>query len=99
MLLLQVGAHIYAKATFIVFIIVMTVLVSILISFFIVGPIVVTLPVSYVLNNTEQSTANYSGFQLRTLEGNLLRKYWTCLMCWLDFFIGYDDLVYVLNLY
>uniref|UniRef100_A0A3Q4BTL7 Solute carrier family 12 member 9 n=1 Tax=Mola mola TaxID=94237 RepID=A0A3Q4BTL7_MOLML len=70
-----VGAHIYAKATFIVFIIVMTVLVSILISFFIVGPLVVTLPVSYVLNNSGQSTANYSGFQLRSLEGNLLRNY------------------------
>lgn len=82
---LQVGAHIYAKATFIVFIIVTTVLVSIFVSFFIVGPLVVTLPDSSVLNGTSQSTANYSGFQLHTLEGNLLRKCWTCcLMPWFD---------------
>lgn len=75
---LQVGAHIYAKTTFIVFIIVTTVLVSIFISFFIVGPLVVTLPVSSVLNGSGQSTVNYSGFHLHTLEGNLMRKCWKC---------------------
>lgn len=68
------GAHIYAKATFIVFIIVLTVLASIFISFFTVGPRVVTLPESSVFNGTSQSVANYSGFRLRTLESNLLRK-------------------------
>uniref|UniRef100_H3CGQ7 Solute carrier family 12 member 9 n=1 Tax=Tetraodon nigroviridis TaxID=99883 RepID=H3CGQ7_TETNG len=57
-----VGAHIYAKATFIVFIIVTTVLVSVFISFFIVGPLRVTLPVDSVLNGTSHNTANYSGF-------------------------------------
>lgn len=78
---LQVGAQIYAKATFIVFIIVTTVLVSLFISFFIVTPLEVTLPDSSVLNSTRHSTANYSGFQLRTLEGNLLCMCWTrCLM-------------------
>nr|XP_046265288.1 solute carrier family 12 member 9-like isoform X2 [Scatophagus argus] len=70
-----VGAHIYAKATFIVFIIVTTVLISIFISFFIVGPIVVILPDSSVFNSSGLSTANYSGFQLHTLERNLLSNY------------------------
>uniref|UniRef100_A0A8C4DFE0 Solute carrier family 12 member 9 n=1 Tax=Dicentrarchus labrax TaxID=13489 RepID=A0A8C4DFE0_DICLA len=70
-----VGAHIYAKATFIIFIIVVTVLASIFISFFIVGPIVVIVPERSVLNSTSLNSANYSGFQLRTLEGNLLRDY------------------------
>ncbi len=71
------GAHIYAKATFIILIIVTAVLASVFTSFFIVGPIVVILPDRSVINSTSLSTANYSGFQLRTLEGNLLRKCWT----------------------
>uniref|UniRef100_A0A671Z159 Solute carrier family 12 member 9 n=1 Tax=Sparus aurata TaxID=8175 RepID=A0A671Z159_SPAAU len=72
---LQVGAHIYAKAAFIVFLIVTTVLVSVFMSFFIVEPIVVILPDTSSLNSTSLSTANYSGFQLHTLEGNLLPEY------------------------
>lgn len=71
---LQVGAHIYAKATFIIFIIVMTVLASIFISFFIVGPVVVILSDASVLNSTGLITSNYTGLRLHTLEGNLLRK-------------------------
>ncbi|KAE8290908.1 Solute carrier family 12 member 9 Cation-chloride cotransporter-interacting protein 1 [Larimichthys crocea] len=70
-----VGAHIYAKATFIIFIIVTTVLASTFISFFIVRPVVVILPDSSGLNGTGLSTANYSGFQLHTLESNLLPNY------------------------
>ncbi|XP_022624484.1 solute carrier family 12 member 9-like [Seriola dumerili] len=70
-----VGAHIYAKATFIIFIIVTTVLASIFISFFIVLPIVVILPDTSVFNSTSLSTANYTGFRLHTLEDNLLRNY------------------------
>uniref|UniRef100_A0A4W6DNS4 Solute carrier family 12 member 9 n=1 Tax=Lates calcarifer TaxID=8187 RepID=A0A4W6DNS4_LATCA len=70
-----VGAHIYAKATFIIFIIVTTVLASIFISFFIVGPVVVILPDTSVLNSTSLSIANYTGFRLHTLEVNLLRNY------------------------
>ncbi|XP_073346660.1 solute carrier family 12 member 9-like isoform X2 [Pagrus major] len=70
-----VGAHIYAKAAFIVFIIVTTVLVSVFMSFFIMGPIVVILPETSSWNSTSLNTANYSGFQLHTLEGNLLPKY------------------------
>lgn len=70
-----VGAHIYAKATFIIFIIVMTVLASIFISFFIVGPVVVTLSDASVLNSTGLITSNYTGLRLHTLEGNLLPNY------------------------
>ncbi|KAM3605050.1 uncharacterized protein V6R79_019747 [Siganus canaliculatus] len=70
-----VGAHIYAKAAFIIFLIVGTVLVSIFTSFFIVGPTVVVLPESSFLNSSSVSTANYSGFQLHTLQGNLLPDY------------------------
>lgn len=83
---LQVGAHIYAKAAFIVFLIVTTVLVSVFMSFFIVEPIVVILPDTSSLNSTSLSTANYSGFQLNTLEGNLLRKRFRL---HLDVFIGF----------
>ncbi|KAM9349232.1 solute carrier family 12 member 9-like [Symphorus nematophorus] len=68
-----VGAHIYAKAAFIIFLIVTTVLTSIFISYFIVGPIVVILPDRSDSNST--STANYSGFQVHTLKGNLLPSY------------------------
>lgn len=74
----QVGAHIYAKATFIVFIIVLLVLASIFISFFIVGPRVIVLPPSAVVNSTAQTVANYTGIQFHTLKSNLLRK---CQMC------------------
>ncbi|XP_030608205.1 solute carrier family 12 member 9-like isoform X2 [Archocentrus centrarchus] len=70
-----VGAHIYAKAIFVIFIIVMTVLASIFMSFFIMGPIVVILPHTSVLNTTSMSTANYTGFRLHTLEGNLFSNY------------------------
>lgn len=74
----QVGAHIYAKATFIVFIVVLLVLGSIFISFFIVGPRVVALPPSAVFNRTAQTVANYTSIRLHTLKSNLLRK---CQMC------------------
>uniref|UniRef100_A0A3B4ZJV0 Solute carrier family 12 member 9 n=1 Tax=Stegastes partitus TaxID=144197 RepID=A0A3B4ZJV0_9TELE len=70
-----VGAHIYAKAAFIIFIIVVTALASVFISFFTVGPIGVILPDTSVLNSTSMSTANYTGFRLHTLEGNLFSGY------------------------
>nr|XP_019957517.1 PREDICTED: solute carrier family 12 member 9-like [Paralichthys olivaceus] len=69
-----VGAHIYAKAAFIIFIIVTTVLVSIFISFFIVGPVGVILPDTSV-NSTSLTIANFTGFQLHTLQSNLLPNY------------------------
>ncbi|XP_034558229.1 solute carrier family 12 member 9-like isoform X2 [Notolabrus celidotus] len=70
-----VGAHIYAKATFIILIIVAAVLTSIFTSFFIVGPVVVILPDASVLNSTSLSAANYTGFKLHTLEDNLMPSY------------------------
>lgn len=64
---LQVGAHIYARATVLVFIIVTTVLVSVFVSFFVAAPLEVT--ESSIWNATGHGTANYSGFRRRTLEG------------------------------
>lgn len=86
------GAHIYAKATFIIFIIVTTVLASTFISFFIVRPVVVILPDSSGLNGTGLSTANYSGFQLHTLESNLLRE--LVMLSWLGKFIFFSPVLY-----
>lgn len=74
----QVGAHIYAKATFVVFVIVLLALASIFASFFIVGPREVSLPPSAVFNGTAQTVANYTSIQLGTLKSNLLRKCQTC---------------------
>ncbi|XP_037314532.2 solute carrier family 12 member 9-like [Pungitius pungitius] len=70
-----VGTHIYAKAIFIIVIIVAAVLATIFINFFIARPIVVVLPNSSGLNSSSMSTANYTGFQLHTLEGNLMPNY------------------------
>lgn len=92
LLVCLVGAHIYAKATFIIFIIVTTVLASTFISFFIVRPVVVILPDSSGLNGTGLSTANYSGFQLHTLESNLLRE--LVMLSWLGKFIFFSPVLY-----
>ncbi|KAG7523733.1 solute carrier family 12 member 9-like [Solea senegalensis] len=70
-----VGAHIYAKAAFVIFIIVTTVLVSIFISFFVVQPFVVILPDTSALNSTGQRSANFTGFHLHTLKNNLGSSY------------------------
>nr|XP_054596233.1 solute carrier family 12 member 9 isoform X1 [Nothobranchius furzeri] len=70
-----VGANIYAKATFIIFIIVVTVLALIFISFFIAEPTVVVLPDTSLMNDDNMRTANYTGFWLHTLEGNLFSDY------------------------
>lgn len=68
-----VGAHIYAKATFLIFIIVMVVLGTIFISFFAVPFRTVQLPGS---NSTiGPSRANFTGFKLDTLTGNLQADY------------------------
>ncbi|XP_060940735.1 solute carrier family 12 member 9-like [Limanda limanda] len=67
-----VGAHIYAKAAFIIFIIVTTVLVSVFISFFIARPVGVVLP---SVNSTSLTIANFTGFRLHTLQSNLLPNY------------------------
>ncbi|XP_024130183.1 solute carrier family 12 member 9 [Oryzias melastigma] len=70
-----VGAHIYAKATFLIFIVVVTVLASVFISFFVLEPTVVILPDTFHVNTTSPATANYTGVWLRTLEGNLFPHY------------------------
>uniref|UniRef100_A0A8D3C6W4 Solute carrier family 12 member 9 n=1 Tax=Scophthalmus maximus TaxID=52904 RepID=A0A8D3C6W4_SCOMX len=73
-----VGAHIYAKATFIIFLVVMFVLGTIFISFFAVGPRTLTLPGTATVNGTGPvlpTTANFTGFKLDTLLGNLWADY------------------------
>lgn len=68
LLVCLVGAHIYAKATFLIFLIVMVVLVTILVSFFAVRPKTILLP------SPNNGTANFTGFKLETLLGNLNGK-------------------------
>ncbi|KAM4605137.1 solute carrier family 12 member 9-like [Polymixia lowei] len=70
-----VGAHIYAKATFVIFIIVVTALASIFISFFTVGPRVLTLPDTSAVNSTSPVTSNYTGLRLHTLKSNVWPGY------------------------
>lgn len=76
LLVCLVGAHIYAKATFLIFLVVMFVLGTIFISFFAVGPRTITLPSSSnptpnLTGPTFPTTANFTGFKLETLLGNL----------------------------
>lgn len=67
----QIGADIYAKATFVIFVIVTTALASIFGSFFTVDPRMVMLPDTSFMNASTQITANYTGLRVHTLEGNL----------------------------
>lgn len=69
-----IGAHIYAKATFVIFLVVMIVLATIFISFFAEKPRVITLPSSAVNGTGIPTTANFTGFKLETLKGNLEGK-------------------------
>lgn len=73
LLVCMVGAHIYAKATFLIFLVVMFVLGTIFISFFAVGHHTIVLPASSspTSNGTTPATANFTGFKLDTLLGNL----------------------------
>uniref|UniRef100_A0A3Q3B966 Solute carrier family 12 member 9 n=1 Tax=Kryptolebias marmoratus TaxID=37003 RepID=A0A3Q3B966_KRYMA len=70
-----IGAHIYAKATFIIFLVVMVVLCTIFISFFAVKPRIITLPSSAINGTGIPTTANFTGFKLETLKGNLMAHY------------------------
>ncbi|KAJ8367849.1 hypothetical protein SKAU_G00078770 [Synaphobranchus kaupii] len=70
LLVCLVGAHIYAKATFLIFIIVIVVLATVFISFFVVVPKAVHLPAP-ALNASGPSSANFTGFKLETLLDNL----------------------------
>ncbi|XP_073674363.1 solute carrier family 12 member 9-like [Garra rufa] len=69
-----VGAHIYAKATFLIFIIVIVVLTTIFISFFIVPFRPVQLP-GHRNSSFGPTSANFTGFKLETLLGNLQADY------------------------
>uniref|UniRef100_A0A8C9X829 Solute carrier family 12 member 9 n=1 Tax=Sander lucioperca TaxID=283035 RepID=A0A8C9X829_SANLU len=82
LLVCLVGAHIYAKATFLIFLVVMLVLATIFISFFAVHPRTIVLPSSAAFNPTANgtgprfpTTANFTGFKLDTLLGNLWADY------------------------
>lgn len=79
LLVCLIGAHIYAKATFLIFLVVMVVLLTIFISFFAVHPRVVQLPAEATKTNGNgtlgQTTANFTGFKLDTLLGNLWADY------------------------
>ncbi|KAG9265313.1 solute carrier family 12 member 9-like [Astyanax mexicanus] len=68
-----VGARIYAKATFIIFLVVIFVLGTIFVSFFAVKPQVVNLPGPFT--NNSSATANFTGFKLDTLRRNLEADY------------------------
>lgn len=74
LLVCLIGAHIYAKATFIIFLVVMFVLCTIFISFFAASPRVITLPSSAFNATGTPATANFTGFKLETLMGNLFGK-------------------------
>ncbi|KAA8593726.1 hypothetical protein FQN60_004560 [Etheostoma spectabile] len=78
LLVCLVGADIYAKATFLIFLVVMFVLGTIFVSFFAVHPRTIVLPISAAFNPTANgtgpgfpTTANFTGFKLDTLLGNL----------------------------
>ncbi|KAJ8271152.1 hypothetical protein GJAV_G00123340 [Gymnothorax javanicus] len=74
LLVCLVGAHIYARATFLIFLIVMAVLAMIFISFFAVAPRTVLLPVA-LPNSSRPMSGNFTGFKLDTLLGNLKAGY------------------------
>ncbi|XP_074496324.1 solute carrier family 12 member 9 [Sebastes fasciatus] len=82
LLVCLVGASIYAKATLLIFIVVMFVLGTIFISFFAVHPRTIVLPSSAAFNPAANrtgppfpTTANFTGFKLDTLLGNLWADY------------------------
>ncbi|XP_076850543.1 LOW QUALITY PROTEIN: solute carrier family 12 member 9 [Brachyhypopomus gauderio] len=75
LLVCLVGAHIYARATFLIFLVVMLVLATIFISFFAVRPHVVALPRPHNNGSFTQPSANFTGFKLATLLGNLQADY------------------------
>ncbi|XP_059801237.1 solute carrier family 12 member 9 [Hypanus sabinus] len=74
LLVCLVGADIYAKATFIIFIIVIVVLSTVFISFFAVSPRSINITVTSG-NNTEFREGLFTGFNLSTLKSNLPSKY------------------------
>ncbi|XP_028587627.2 solute carrier family 12 member 9-like [Podarcis muralis] len=75
LLVCLVGAGIYAKATFLIFLIVMLVLGTVCLSFFVVAPRKVKLPPGIDGNSTEQGNASFTGFKHSTLQANLFADY------------------------
>uniref|UniRef100_A0A8C7ECG3 Solute carrier family 12 member 9 n=1 Tax=Nothoprocta perdicaria TaxID=30464 RepID=A0A8C7ECG3_NOTPE len=69
-----VGASIYAKATFLIFLIVMGVLATILISFFATQPVGVPIHLPHS-NSSETENGLFTGFSLTTLRDNLGGRY------------------------
>uniref|UniRef100_A0A8C8S0R7 Solute carrier family 12 member 9 n=1 Tax=Pelusios castaneus TaxID=367368 RepID=A0A8C8S0R7_9SAUR len=72
LLVCLVGASIYAKATFLIFLVVMLVLATVFISFVAVGPTVVPLPQG---NGSLAVNGSFTGFKLATLRDNLAANY------------------------
>lgn len=85
LLVCLVGASIYAKATFLIFIIVMVVLITVFISFFAVKEKVVSIVMTDG-NSTHYLNGTFTGFKLSTLKDNVYRKYPTYpavpFLCW-----------------
>ncbi|XP_061493515.1 solute carrier family 12 member 9-like isoform X2 [Rhineura floridana] len=75
LLVCLVGAGIYAKATFLIFLIVMLVLGTVCLSFFVVHPRSVKLPTGSDSNGTDLGNASFTGFKLSTLQANLPAAY------------------------
>ncbi|XP_005419176.1 solute carrier family 12 member 9 [Geospiza fortis] len=74
LLVCLVGASIYAKATFLIFLIVAAVLGTILVSFFATRPLKVPIRLPNG-NGTETDNGSFTGFSLSTLRDNLGGKY------------------------
>lgn len=70
LLVCLVGASIYAKATFLIFLIVAGVLGTILVSFFATRPIGVPIRLPH-FNGSETENGSFTGFSLTTLRENL----------------------------
>lgn len=70
LLVCLVGASIYAKATFLIFLIVAAVLGTILVSFFATRPLKVPIRLPNG-NGTETDNGSFTGFSLSTLRDNL----------------------------
>lgn len=70
LLVCLVGASIYAKATFLIFLIVAGVLGTILVSFFATRPIGVPIRLPH-FNGSETENGSFTGFSLTTLQENL----------------------------
>lgn len=70
LLVCLVGASIYAKATFLIFLIVAAVLGTILVSFFATRPLKVPIHLPH-FNGTETDNGFFTGFSFNTLRDNL----------------------------